>query len=704
MFTPSVPVLCYHDICDTGGHSVARFCEHLDAIIEAGFRTITAAELLGVITGKRVPIDKAVLLTFDDGHISNFLHVAPELEQRNMTGVFFALTDFIESGVARNAQTLPTFKPLPDCFREALTSQNYSQFINEGEIQALLTAGHEVYAHGCRHQATFRTMDPRYLMGHPKAHWSAWSIYPEFHKNFPTFSEASAYVYDGFWPTGKTNAQGYPLFRCRSKEERRKFCSQDFSKSYEKIRSLNNAKQQLFCWPWGHFDALSQEELKRAGFSAAFILERSANSPGTDPMRLNRLGVGKQKDGQWIQRRLAMYQRKTTANICFKKFRKKPEIKHILYATDSVKLSGGSRQLVNNVTAMLDLGLEVTVCVPSEATIPSALPQSAQVVFYDHFKRVLASAFFIKKLVRERKIDVVHTFHNKAYKACITAKIMGSKFRLFINRGVIFNPNTLFGLWARIADSMIVNSFACARSLRKVLVPMSRIQVVYNSFIPDGPPPPDRAKKRKRGIRIIYVGNEAKAKGLDVFLRMCQTLLDTELDAGLNTGQLKDVEFVVAGVGKFQKFKDNISPQLRDRLLDLGLLTHTQVQEELHHADILVLSSRMESLPNILPEAFSASLPVVCTAAGGVPELVAPGVGGFICPLEDHNCLAQKVRELITNFQLRINMGKANLQTVNELLGNQRKGLNLLRVYHGNRVASPLPLADMASRADMEDR
>ncbi len=691
MFTPSVPILCYHDICDTGGHSVARFCEHLDAITDAGFKTITAAELLSVVTGKQPPIDNAVVLTFDDGHVSNFLHVAPELEQRNMSGVFFALADFIEPGAARTAQTLPRFKPMADCFREALTGQNYSQFINEGEIKALLGAGHEVHAHGCRHQATFRTMDPRYLMGHPKAHWSAWSIYPEFNKNLPTFCEASAYVYDGFWPTGKTNAQGDPLFRRRSEEERREFCRQDFSKSYEKIRSLNNAPQQFFCWPWGHFDALSQEELKRAGFSAAFTLERSANSPGTDPMRLNRLGVGKQKDGQWIQRRLAMYKRKATANICFKKFRKKPEIKHILYTTDSVKLSGGSRQLVNNVKAMLDLGLETTVCVPSDATIPSALPQSAKVIHCDHFKRVLATSFFIKNLVREQKVDVVHTFHNKAYKACVTAKALGGGFKLFINRGVIFNPNALFGLWARIADSMVVNSFACASSLRKVLVPMSRIQVIYNSFIPDGPPPPDRAKKRKRGIRIIYVGNEAKAKGLDVFLRMCQTLVDT--------GQLKDVEFVVAGTRKLQKFKDIISPQLRDRLLDLGLLTHAQVQEELHLADILVLSSRMESLPNILPEAFSAALPVVCTSAGGVPELVAHGVGGFICPVEDYNCLAEKVTALINDFDLRTQMGKANLQSVTKLLGNQRKGLNLLRVYHGNCVASPLPLADMAGRA-----
>lgn len=689
MPTPSIPIFCYHDTFDGGSHSLARFREHLDAIREAGYRTITARELVEIVTRRRAPQPGSVVLTFDDGHLSNYLLAAPELEARSMTGVFFAITDFIVPGQARTTADTPAFKLMRDCFKEALLARNYEQFINESEIRDLISRGHEVHAHGRRHQAAFRTLKPRYDMGHPKAHWAAWSIYDRFDPDLPTFSEGSAYVYDGFWPTGEVNGRDEPLFRRREPQERAEFCRADMARSLERMRELNGAEEQYFCWPWGQFDRVSEQALAEAGFTAAFTLERGPNAPGTAPLRLNRIGVGLTKTGAWVRARLAMYRSAAGARLFFKRFRRKPEITHLLYATDSVKLSGGSRQLVNNAVAMAELGHEVTVLVPSDAAIPSALPEAVRVIRCDHFKRTLATAFLLRQLVRELGVDVVHTFHNKAYKAAVAAKAMSpGAFKLFINRGVIFNPNALFGLWARIADGMIVNSFACAESLKRVLVPESRMNVVYNSFIPDGPAPPDpatiREARKKRGVRVLYVGNEAPAKGLDTFLAMA-----AELSADTN---LRDVEFVVAGARTLARFEHLMTPQLRHRLLGLGLLEHDEVLEQMRHADILVLSSRQESLPNVLPEAYHAALPVVCTRAGGVPELVAEGAGGELCEVEDHSCLAAKVAALIPDFERRVAMGRVNRRIVTRLLGNRTKALQLLRVYHGAHLYRPLDL------------
>jgi glycosyltransferase involved in cell wall biosynthesis len=701
MIRPSVPVFCYHDTFDGGSHSRSRFREHVDAIEDAGFTTIGAAEMAAVLAGRARPRERACVLTFDDGHLSNFLFTSRELSSRGMRGVFFALADFTVPGEPRTEADAPAFKVMPDCFRAALMHQDYSQFINTGEIGALLAEGHEVHAHGCRHQPAFRTPDFRHPMGGPKAHWAAWGIYDRFEPSWPTFCEGSAYVYDGFWPTGALNDEGQPILRRRSEAERRAFCREDMARSFEFMRGLNGAQEQYFCWPWGQFDRVSEEELKRAGFAGAFTLERGANAKGCSPFRINRIGVGRDKDGGWIQRRLGMYRRAATARVFFKKFRKRPEIGGVLYATDSVKLSGGSRQLVNNAKAMAELGLDVAVMVPGDSAIASALPESARVVRCDDYRSPFQAAGVLRRAVRELGVDVVHTFHNKAYKAALAARAVnvlsgaGKGFRLFINRGVIFKPNALFGLWARLADGMIVNSFACADSLRRILVPRSRISVVHNSYIPEGPPPPDRAGRKKRGVRVLYVGNEAPAKGLDTFLRMAGELAErAEADPAL-----RDVEFAVAGARALAKFDHLLTTPLRHRLLDLGLLPHAEVLAELNHADIFVLSSRLESLPNVLPEAFHAGLPVVCTRAGGVPELVAPG-GGGLCEVDDHHCLAEKVRALVPDFEGRVRMGEVNRRIVSELLGNRRKGLDLLRVYHGAHLYSPLPLERMAALAD----
>ncbi len=685
MLTPSIPVLCYHDIFDGGGHSPACFAEHLDAILDAGFKTISARQLVHVLQKKRAIEPKTVVITFDDGHISSFFHAAPELEKRGMTGVFFALTDFIENASVRELREAPFFLSTPDSFKQALIDENYSQFINSGEIKSLLSAGHEVYAHGCRHQGCFKAMNHAIPMGHPLAHWTAWSIYTHFDPNLPVFEKGSAYVYNGYWP----NKDNPPCFTQRSTQERRVFCQKDFVQCFERIRELNTCDEQLFCWPWGSFDALSEQELQKAGFCAAFTLERWSNSPGTNPFRINRIGVGSGKDGQWIQKRLAMYSRKLTARVFFKKYHTKPVIKHILYTTDSKKLSGGARQLVNNAQAMLDLGLKVSVLLPTDSAIESALPKKTNVITCRYLKKPLSTALLIKKLIKKHDVDIVHTFHNKTYKAGILAKLLGAQFKLFIGRGVIFTPNPLFGLWARIANGMIVNSFACAASLGKIMVPQKRINVVYNSFIPQVPLP-DRSVQKKRGLRILYVGNEAPAKGLDTFLLACNALIKKT--------DLRDLEFVVAGAQSLKPFQHIISHKVAKRLTNLGLLSHTEVFEQMVWADILLLSSRQESLPNILAEAFYAGLPVVCTKAGGIPELVRHGQGGLLCELEDYECLATQMETLLSNFAERRRMGRINQEIVCTVLHNRRKGLELLEVYHGQHKYEPLPLNTITAK------
>lgn len=694
MLRPNIPVLCYHDISPAKGSlTPQRFCEHLDALKAGGWRSITARELHEVVTGQRPAPQKSLVLTFDDGHWTNFLRAAPELEKRGFSGVFFVVTDFVLPGEPRTLDTAPPDKPMADCFRDALTRCDYSQFINEGEIKALLAAGHEVYAHGARHQGCFRTLQPRGPLRSKKAHWAPCGIYPEFDPNLQGFAVGSAYVYDGFWPIA---CGPEPRFIRRSEPERLAFCRGDFARSLERIRELNHSDLQLFCWPWGNYDDKAEAELKRAGFQGAFTLERGANVRGADPFRLHRLGVNSCKSGKWLLARLRMFAFAPGARLFFKKLRKIPDISHVLLASDSTKISGGSRQLINNAVALHELGLRVTVCVPSASPIAGELPEDVRVVRFDHFRKPLRAAAFLSRFCREQQVDVVHTFHNKAYKPAILARLSnalrGRSFKLFINRGVIFKANPLFGLWARLASGMIVNSFACARSLQKLGVPKRRISVVYNAFVPGGNEPPDREARNKRGLRVLCLGNEAPAKGLDVFLEAVGVYLD-RFDA-------RDVDFVVAGAQHLDKLlrrlPPEIAPQVTARVHDAGVLPHTEALELLDHSDMLVISSRLESMPNVLLEAFHSGLPVVCTRAGGIPELVRNGKNGLLCDVEDAVCLAEKIRYLAENREERLRMGRLNRAFVASQFTSRFKGLRLLRVYHGQRIALLPHLPDLS--------
>jgi glycosyltransferase involved in cell wall biosynthesis len=227
---------------------------------------------------------------------------------------------------------------------------------------------------------------------------------------------------------------------------------------------------------------------------------------------------------------------------------------------------------------------------------------------------------------------------------------------------------------------MVVNSFACANSLRRLGVPEKRLHVVYNSFVPGEGAPPDREARKKRGLRVLCLGNEAPAKGLDVFLDAVTEYV-RRFDA-------RDTEFVVAGARKLAPLLQALSADVAARIRDAGIVPHAEALELLRHSDLLVIPSRQESMPNVLLEAFHFGLPVVCTRAGGIPELVTDGQNGLLCAVEDAVCLAEKIRYLAENREERLCMGRLNQDFVAGCFSSRNKGLNLLRVYHGQRVAA----------------
>jgi len=66
-------------------------------------------------------------------------------------------------------------------------------------------------------------------------------------------------------------------------------------------------------------------------------------------------------------------------------------------------------------------------------------------------------------------------------------------------------------------------------------------------------------------------------------------------------------------------------------------------------SSIVVVPSRMESLPTTIKEAFFLNVPVIGTNVGGIPELITNNETGILIPSEDPKKLAQAVNELLSN-------------------------------------------------------
>ena len=66
-------------------------------------------------------------------------------------------------------------------------------------------------------------------------------------------------------------------------------------------------------------------------------------------------------------------------------------------------------------------------------------------------------------------------------------------------------------------------------------------------------------------------------------------------------------------------------------------------------SNIVVIPSRMESLPTTVKEAFYLNVPVIGTNVGGIPELIKNNETGIIVPPENPSELAQAINELLSD-------------------------------------------------------
>ena len=93
-------------------------------------------------------------------------------------------------------------------------------------------------------------------------------------------------------------------------------------------------------------------------------------------------------------------------------------------------------------------------------------------------------------------------------------------------------------------------------------------------------------------------------------------------------------------------------------VVDLGYLNSSDdLRWAYSAADVFILPSLEDNLPNTILESMSVGTPVIAFEAGGVPELVKHGVTGLLAPAGDAKTLSEAIEALILNPGMREAMG-----------------------------------------------
>jgi glycosyltransferase involved in cell wall biosynthesis len=139
--------------------------------------------------------------------------------------------------------------------------------------------------------------------------------------------------------------------------------------------------------------------------------------------------------------------------------------------------------------------------------------------------------------------------------------------------------------------------------------------------------------------RLVCVGRLSEQKG---------QLLLMEAAAKLAAEGL-DFQILLAGDGPMRSEIEALVQRLglENHVRLLGWQTGQQVREAILSSRALVLPSFAEGLPVVIMEALALGRPVISTYVAGIPELLTPGVNGWLVPAGAVQPLVDAMREAL---------------------------------------------------------
>jgi MMP alpha-(1->4)-mannosyltransferase len=240
-------------------------------------------------------------------------------------------------------------------------------------------------------------------------------------------------------------------------------------------------------------------------------------------------------------------------------------------------------------------------------------------------------------------------------------------------RRVLWSPWVMQEFVARRLDRVIVVSETSRVDVQDAFgLPDEKIRVVHNGIDTDmfRPMPGVELLPDK----LLYVGNsEDRNKGARFFLEAVNMLKD-------------EIDFRVTFVDNF-KHNLKLAPKLVNEfglnsIVDFtGRIPTEDLARHYNEARLFVTSSVHEGFGLPLAEAMACETPVLGTQIGAYQEIARHGVSGWLVPPRDSRALADAIRMLWNDAELRERLGRAGRQRVLETFNWRKAAEATLAVY-----------------------
>lgn len=273
--------------------------------------------------------------------------------------------------------------------------------------------------------------------------------------------------------------------------------------------------------------------------------------------------------------------------------------------------------------------------------------------------RTLTSIPDLVRYLRRRRPEVMLSTHYYANLANIFAQTISGvnvctvlTERLYVSRIIAEEPWPKSWVFPRamraiypLADHCVTVSKDAAMDLRELAaLPPEQVTAIYNPTLTDDVY--ERAEKEvdhpwldsDRPV-VLAVGRLTDQKGFDTLVDSFAQLLEK-----------RDAWLIILGEGEDREGLESLASEhgIDDRIDLPGYVDNPYAY--MREADVFVLSSRYEGMPNVIVEAAAIGTPLVATdCPSGPRELLNGGEAGELVPVEDPHEMAEAIDRQLTH-------------------------------------------------------